>query len=1226
MIDKAELKDLLTQSETETLDFKSKPHRLDNEHFKSEFIKDIIAMANTPREDTAYIVIGVKEHSNGKNELKGVSQHHDDADLQPILNKAEVEPRPRFCYQPVNLEGKTYGVIEVPISENGPFYAQKDYGVLKACHLYFRRGTTNDRATGEETNRIHKWFLESSEEPTKDSEASEYRVVNWDQFELACHHFDKNRLYLFVLGPKKYENEEAWPFLAHLPISLVLDFDPQTAQNGVYSVVSPAMRRNRDRFVNLWTLGNESDLVPERACYWYAAKGLRDRESTLCNGDWRRWNRKYGTALTGLMDRFVRASGGRPLTVVILWYAPEYVREVCSMVDRTFGDLANYVFAVPEAERYAGLASQFEGETIGLRIEDVLYGIAQNVDFSVPMSPLSAIPRSDGGFHILREDDLSWLSVDLQILHTNIELEPTPDREVRYDYLRGATINWADLAGHYDADREITSQLKELVKRDLSSRKAHRINLYHWPGAGGTTVARRVAWDLRRVYPVVLLRRITPGETVERFREVFQSTGQPILAVVEGSDATPAQIDQLYKEAATENLPVVFLSVLRTFDRKSGSRRSVFLGQNLSRVETHNFIEQYSRAVPERGSQLESFRDRGRRERTPFLFALTTFEKDFVGVTDYLKDRLDAANPVQTELLTFLSLAYYYGHKPVLGQFFAAHLGIPEDRSVRIESILDEPQLELVLEEENGKWRPVHQIIAEETLKSVLSGSYEERRNWKRQLTNWAINFIKICRKGTLVPSDELIDLLRRVFILRDESELLGTENAGSSRFSKLIDDIQTKEGRLSVLQTLVEYFPEEAHFWGHLGRFYSRIMKDWGAALEAVEKAVGLSPHDPILHHMKGMCYRQKIYDIMWKSGNLSSREPVEAKIRELSENSLEAFEESRELDPESWYGYVSPIQLLINILDWGYQESGCDSRAEFLGLISSGWYRDQLDEAESLLAELRTIRRGEKPSGYTLDCQARLNRIYDDYSRALQDWTNLLGRRDVYAPPIRRQIVRTYLARRERDWSSLERREIERIVDLMEQNLREEPDSEHNLRLWFRAYRLSARRNIDLALDRLAHWRALGDSQDSYYYLYILHVIKAIEGASIEKVRAEDLIKQSSQKARDRRNRTRSFEWLGKGEGLERLVHYTELGEWDKTKDFYGETSRLARVEGRITQINAPEAGTIELKSCGLHAFFVPAKSGARKGRDENRLVTFYLGFSYDGLRAWSVHLKSR
>jgi hypothetical protein len=87
--------------------------------------------------------------------------------------------------------------------------------------------------------------------------------------------------------------------------------------------------------------------------------------------------------------------------------------------------------------------------------------------------------------------------------------------------------------------------------------------------------------------------------------------------------------------------------------------------------------------------------------------------------------------------------------------------------------------------------------------------------------------------------------------------------------------------------------------------------------------------------------------------------------------------------------------------------------------------------------------------------------------------------------------------------------------------------------------------------------------------------------------------------------------------------LISSSELGDWDREKGFYANTSRLERVEGRVTRINAPESGFLELSSCGLPVFFVPAKANVEKGRDENARVTFYLGFSYEGLRAWNVEL---
>jgi hypothetical protein len=196
--------------------------------------------------------------------------------------------------------------------------------------------------------------------------------------------------------------------------------------------------------------------------------------------------------------------------------------------------------------------------------------------------------------------------------------------------------------------------------------------------------------------------------------------------------------------------------------------------------------------------------------------------------------------------------------------------------------------------------------------------------------------------------------------------------------------------------------------------------------------------------------------------------------------------------------------------------------------------------------------------------------------------------------------------------------------MVELLEANVLEEPASNDNVKLWFRAYRQSRHQDIDVAIDKLSIWRANGDSVEANYYLYVLHALKAINGVESEVPKAEDLIRISQEKARGLRNRTNSFEWLGRGKGLARLVHYSDLGDWDERSDFYLNSELLARVEGRVSAINRPEKGAVELGSTGLTVFFVPGKGGFYKGRDENRKVEFFLGFSYDGLRAWDVRAK--
>jgi hypothetical protein len=1212
------LRALINQGESATIDFKAEPHRLDNDHFNSEFIKDILSMANTPREGSAFIIIGVKLHANGNRDYLGVTSHTDDSDLQDKLKLARVEPKPEFTYQPMMLDGKSYGIIEIPLKRDGPYYTTRDLGVLKAHRLYFRRGTKNDEASVHEQNEIYKWFhQEHTEEKLSAPQGKTFNAGSWDEFVTACHKFDSGRLYLFVVGPTTGLAHESWQLLGRLPLSLVLDFDPATETQGVFHVASIELRNNRS--VHLITLEDQYTLVPERACYWFASRGLLGRSRTLVTGEWREWNRKYSSAIQELVKGLAKASGGRPLTVVSLWYAPEYLRQICTIVDSTFGDYADYVFAVSDSSGLKDLAGQFGGQAISINIESVLHGIVQ----SIPSSPASVlqygVPHSDGSFRLISTPDLKWLSEDLEVLHSNIEIEAVgSDREPGKEFLRGAVVSWPDLSAHLDAERDITDRLVEQVERELGARTAVRFNLYHWPGAGGTTIARRVAWILRRRYPTVLLKRVTAGETVGRLRKIFQLTSQPILAVVEGADAIPDKIEQLYTEVRAEQIPVVFLFVLRRSDRPNDGDRTAFLGQSLTIPESFRFTEVYKRIAPNRVTQLQEILNKpDLKDRTPFQFALAAFGREYLGLSRYIEARLEKSTTAQKEILTFLSLAYYYGHKAILPQLFAAHLQLPESKPVRLEKLLNELQLELLVRDDGGKWRPAHQLIAEEMLQTVLSGTARERRNWKGNLSAWSLAFIAAVCKSTRPATEDLVELIRRVFILRDEHDLLGTEGAGTSSFAQVIEDIQTPEGQVSVLKELVAAFPGEAHFWGHLGRFYSIIMEEPNEALVAINRAIELSPGDSVLHHMKGMCYRKIAYSQMRNRDDGFN----ESEFRETVERAKNAFADARVLDPDSEHAHISPVQLLLRVLDFGYRHSGYESRAEFLVTREATWHREQLDEAESLLEQVRGLREGEKPSRFFLGCQADLFQVYDNYSRALEGWNSLLSRPDVFAPPIRRQIARAYLSRKRRQWTNLPQKEIDRIIELMEANMREEPSSSHNIRMWFRAVRLSSQQDIDVVLDRLANWRSTGDTPEAYYYLYVLHVLKAMDGSMIERVRSDELIQESQAKARSLRNRTKSFEWYGIGTGLGRLKHYSELGEWNDYSDFYSNTEVLERVDGRIVEIKAPEKGVLEITSCSLKAFFVPAKGNFYKGKDENTRVSFYLGFSYDGLRAWDV-----
>jgi len=211
--------------------------------------------------------------------------------------------------------------------------------------------------------------------------------------------------------------------------------------------------------------------------------------------------------------------------------------------------------------------------------------------------------------------------------------------------------------------------------------------------------------------------------------------------------------------------------------------------------------------------------------------------------------------------------------------------------------------------------------------------------------------------------------------------------------------------------------------------------------------------------------------------------------------------------------------------------------------------------------------------------------------------------------------------LARCGRRWDKLPGKNLQRALELLEQNVQEEPADDRNIRLWIQGARFLANPpSVKLAAERVAYWRSNGDSLDAVYYIYVLHSLQAIAGSTLAGDRALRALEECRNRARFRRDSTRSFEWLGVGQGLKQLVHQDMLGEWDREADFWAKTGQLRRSEGVVSSISGPQAGEIELAG-GLKAFFVPGVAGLVFGRGQNVRVTFFLGFSDEGLRAWSV-----
>jgi hypothetical protein len=148
-----ELEEFLYRGESESLDFKREQYRFvkATDPDKAKLLKDVLAFANSWREEPAHIFIGVEEASGQKATVVGIlaSDHLADAAVQQFVNTKTNRPV-RFSYEKVEYHGKHVGVIRFAHPQERPVYLKTRFARLKRGVVYIRRGSSVDEASPDE--------------------------------------------------------------------------------------------------------------------------------------------------------------------------------------------------------------------------------------------------------------------------------------------------------------------------------------------------------------------------------------------------------------------------------------------------------------------------------------------------------------------------------------------------------------------------------------------------------------------------------------------------------------------------------------------------------------------------------------------------------------------------------------------------------------------------------------------------------------------------------------------------------------------------------------------------------------------------------------------------------------------------------------------------------------------------------------------------------------------
>lgn len=161
------------------------------------------------------------------------------------------------------------------------------------------------------------------------------------------------------------------------------------------------------------------------------------------------------------------------------------------------------------------------------------------------------IPTSAGSFVVLRNKAINELN-DLEILGSfecdNSDIRNDADKlrlheaAQKQTFFQGNGVSWWNFwfPGQV-CERDVLRRLRKVVESSLDGvdDDVGKVVLSHQPGAGGTTVAKHLLWELRKSYRCGIVQTINDGQTANHILTLYQyedNNPKPVLLLLDNPD------------------------------------------------------------------------------------------------------------------------------------------------------------------------------------------------------------------------------------------------------------------------------------------------------------------------------------------------------------------------------------------------------------------------------------------------------------------------------------------------------------------------------------------------------------------------------------------------------------------------------------------------------------------------------------------------------------------
>ena len=1045
------IQNLIKQPSSDTLIFRVSDAAYKQD--RTQFIKDVTSLWNTPQRGTAYIVMGVQFRSKPPHRLEGLQSPTDESVYQSMFQKGLLSNIPEFRYWEIMCGNARIGVVEIesnPSCGSPSIVTSDDMAAssLKKGQLLARKNGRNVLVLPTEPlhGKIHKWFKNKKARDSdqgsiphkvdspapraiSSSRQSYTQAVQRPPHQPATKHpVQQDKSYAAVASPsapskaqqllKALNNFQKVHFvlicgsmriasskveaLAGAPWIAVYDFNVLGRDSGLLSILEEGIMRRRSLSVLTWC--DSCRGITEKGTQWWSLRGRREIPESHTPDSFQDWFMQVKDKLEKLCLELTRfAEDYTVLSILVLWpeselearcihkFLTKLQEHVHSKIILCFPD-STKDYTQSKAATIVRLEFEESIQEFHVALEDFCAEVERLIQVTVPQEKFEyQLPSAESTLATLKEEDSAWLAQDLEVLYlqsSHTKVLTDQDLEAEADtFFRGGAINWFILYDkkyeHFDVKRVVAKDITMYIQKEfLEDGRNGMVTVYHAPGAGGSTMTRRVLWDLHERAPCVHVKQRSGSsmdEIVARLVFLYDKCRVPVIALMDGEDEN--RVKQLSRQLQRHNVIILYAKRYPySFDNVKVPKGTFYLPGTVQHRESSKLVQRYMQRCEGDQQKIDALLkldkdvEQGVETHQMYEYGMTVYHHEFQGVRAYVRGYLQVEESHQRELqpwqrcLGFLALVNYYGQSSLPCQFFVNLLGKQPNYKLDLhEDFPHQVKVFVVQDSVEGKSQCIrigHYIIAKEILEQVLvrrirhsSGKGDRlSQDARRKLKDFSISFISEATKKkikTSLTSQTISHILAKTFIFRDNEEMSDmdaqspeSQTKRKPQFSQIMTDLDSDppyHGRLEVLQKLCDTFPNDPNFRAHLGRFYTCCRPEAEEEAEkhfkeALRLCSALSPgkeaHDmdeksklTLMHiyHMYGMFFQARINKFIKSCPDLrENRSRFEEMLDLVVDNACRAcenFVDSRNATPsghEESYIYANEIHVRLQTCEF--------------------------------------------------------------------------------------------------------------------------------------------------------------------------------------------------------------------------------------------------------------------------------------------------------------------